>query len=150
MKRTFYGLLTAILLLGFTALSYAEMVVSLKQNTDVALPKITVDVNLTDGRGVAGYGLFLVYDPTVLKYVDTTQGNYLPNAFAAASYACVHIFAEALKNAAARDAHSIRDALANISELDTILGKFSFNADGDAVYEPNILIVRDGTLRLFD
>lgn len=31
--------------------------------------------------------------------------------------------------------------------LDTILGQFSFNEDGDGVYEPNILIVRDGVLR---
>ncbi len=86
---------------------------------------------------------------TFVEKYKITYGT-TPNAFAAVSYACVHVFAEALKNAAATDAHSVRDALANISELDTILGKFSFNADGDAVYEPNILIVRDGTFRLFD
>ena len=84
----------------------------------------------------------------VEKY-ESTYGT-TPNAFAAVSYACVHVFAEALKNAASPDARSIRDALANISELDTILGKLSFNVDGDAVYEPNILIVRDGMLQLFD
>ena len=85
-------------------------------------------------------------------FVERYQATYgtTPNAFAAVSYACVHIFAEALNNAAATDAHSIRDALSEISELDTILGKFSFNADGDAVYEPNVLIVRNGMLRAFD
>ncbi len=84
----------------------------------------------------------------VEKYQDTYGTT--PNAFAAVSYACVQVFAEALQNTAGWDAHAIRDALANISELDTILGKFSFNADGDAVYEPNVLIVRNGILRAFD
>ena len=85
-------------------------------------------------------------------FVERYKSTYgtTPNAFAAVSYACVHVFAEALKNTAATDAHSVRDALANISELDTILGKFSFNADGDGVYIPNILIVRNGTLQFFD
>ena len=88
-------------------------------------------------------------NPAFVEKYQSTYGT-TPNAFAAVSYACVHIFAEALKNAAATDAHSIRNALANLTELDTILGKFSFNADGDGVYEPNILIVRNGVLRFFD
>ena len=85
-------------------------------------------------------------------FVERYKSTYgtTPNAFAAVSYACVHIFAEAFKNAAEIEAHSIRDALANITNLDTILGKFSFNADGDAVYIPNILIVKNGTLQFFD
>jgi len=73
-----------------------------------------------------------------------------PNAFAAATYACVYVFAEAVKNAETIDAQSIRDALARIQDLDTILGKFTFNEDGDGVYEPNILIVRNGVLQFFD
>ena len=67
-----------MLLLGFTALSYPEMVVSLKQDTDVTLPRITVDVHLADGKRVTGYSLLLAYDPAVLRYVDTIQGDYLP------------------------------------------------------------------------
>ena len=67
-----------------------------------------------------------------------------------ASYAAVHILAEAIKNAQATDSISIRDALANIKDLDTVLGKFSFNADGDAVYAPRALIVKDGTLQPFE
>ena len=78
MRKTFLGLFTAILVLVWTALSYSEMVVSLKQNTDVVLPKIKVDIHLAGGQGVAGYNMFLVYDPAVLKYVDTIQGDYLP------------------------------------------------------------------------
>lgn len=85
-------------------------------------------------------------------FVEQYQKVYRtePNAFAAATYACVHVFAEAVKNAENTDAQSIRDALARIQTLDTILGKFSFNENGDGVYKPNILIVRDGVLHFFD
>ncbi len=73
-----------------------------------------------------------------------------PDVFAVASYTAVYILAEAIKNAPATDAISIRDALANISNLDTVLGKFSFNADGDAIYEEKALIVKDGMLQPFE
>ena len=73
-----------------------------------------------------------------------------PDVFAAASYTAVHILAEAIKNAQATDSISIRDALANISDLDTVFGKFSFNADGDAIYEQKALIVKDGVLEPFE
>ena len=73
-----------------------------------------------------------------------------PNVFAAASYATAHILAEAINNAESIDAIAIRDALANIRDLDTILGKFSFDSNGDGVYEPKALIVKDGTLQIFE
>ena len=73
-----------------------------------------------------------------------------PNAFAASAYATLYILAEAMKNAQSIDAAAIRDALANIKDFDTVFGKFSFNADGDAVYEPKALIVQDGTLQPFE
>ena len=40
-------------------------------------------------------------------------------------------------------------ALANISNLDTVLGQFSFNEVGDGAYDPKVLIVRDGRLEAF-
>ena len=73
-----------------------------------------------------------------------------PNVFATASYASVYILAAAVKNAQSTDATAIRDALADIKDLDTVLGKFSFNADGDAVYEQKALIVTDGILQPFE
>ena len=72
-----------------------------------------------------------------------------PNAFAASSYAAVYILAEAIKNAQSIDSIAIRDALAAIRDFDTVLGKFSFNADGDAIYDPKVLIVKDGRLQAF-
>ena len=73
-----------------------------------------------------------------------------PNNYAARSYATLHILAEAIANAQSTDAASIREALANIKNLDTIFGKFSFDANGDAVYETKVLIVKDGELVLFE
>ena len=73
-----------------------------------------------------------------------------PNAFAASAYTALYILVEAMKNAESTDSISIRDALANIRDFDTVLGKFSFNADGDAVYEPKALIVQDGALQPFE
>ena len=109
------------------------------------------------GAAAEGVITFIGWLPT-----DDTPGNQAfvknysatygmePNVFATASYASVHILAEAIKNAQATDSISIRDALANISDLDTVFGKFSFNADGDAVYEQKALIVKDGTLQPFE
>ena len=73
-----------------------------------------------------------------------------PNNYAARSYATLYVLAEAIANAQSTDAASIREALANIKNLDTIFGKFSFDANGDAVYETKVLIVKDGELVLFE
>ena len=80
----------------------------------------------------------------------STQFGMAPTNYAARSYATFHILAEAIANAQSTDAVSIRDALANIKDLDTILGKFSFNTDGDAVYDTKVLIVKDGELVPFE
>jgi len=109
------------------------------------------------GAAAEGALTFIGWLPT-----DDTPGNQAfvqnytatygmePNVFAAASYASVYILAEAIKNAQSTDPAAIRDALANIKDFDTILGKFSFNADGDAVYDARVLIVKDGTLQAFE
>ena len=72
-----------------------------------------------------------------------------PNAFAAHSYAAVYVLAKAIANAQSTHPTSIRDALANITDFDTVLGQFSFNADGDAVYDPTILVVKNGQFEVF-
>ena len=73
-----------------------------------------------------------------------------PNIWAAQSYAAVYILAKAIADAQSTDAAAIRGALANITDFDTILGKFSFNAVGDAVYDPIVLIVKNGQFQVFE
>ena len=73
-----------------------------------------------------------------------------PNNYAARSYTTLHILAEAIAKAQSTDAAAIRDALANVKDFDTIFGKFSFDANGDAVYDAKVLIVKDGELVRFE
>ena len=40
--------------------------------------------------------------------------------------------------------------MSNIKDLDTILGKFSFDVVGDAVYEPLTLVVANGQFEVFE
>ena len=72
-----------------------------------------------------------------------------PNIWAAQSYASVYILAKAIADAQSTDATAIRDVLANITDLDTVLGQFSFDVVGDAVYDPVVLIVQNGELQVF-
>ena len=41
-------------------------------------------------------------------------------------------------------------AATQIENLDTILGAFSFDANGNAVYDPVVLIVKDGKFEVFE
>ena len=73
-----------------------------------------------------------------------------PDIWAAQAYASVYILAKAIADAQSDDPDAIREALANITDFDTILGKFSFNAVGDAVYDPIVLIVKNGEFQVFE
>ena len=72
-----------------------------------------------------------------------------PNAWTAQSYAAVYLVAEAVARAQSTDPSEIRDALADIEDFDTVLGKFSFDDVGDAVYDPIVLIAKDGKFEVF-
>ena len=69
---------------------------------------------------------------------------------AAQSYVALYILAEAIANAQSTDATTIRDVLANTKNFDTVLGKFTFNAVGDAVYDLMVLVVQDGNFEVFE
>ena len=73
-----------------------------------------------------------------------------PSIWAAQSYASVYILGKGITDAQSTDATALRGALANITDLDTILGNFSFDAVGDAVYDPVVLIVKNGELQIFE
>ena len=83
----------------------------------------------------------------VEKYRATYNSE--PNAWSAQSYAAVYMVAEAISKAQSTDPSAIRDALADIKDFDTVLGKFSFDDVGDAVYDPIVLIVKDGQFEVF-
>ena len=73
-----------------------------------------------------------------------------PNNYAARAYTTLHVLAAAIKNATSHTPKDIKDALAKVNNFETVLGTFSFDEVGDAVYEPIILIVKNGKLELFE
>lgn len=79
-----------------------------------------------------------------------TKYGIEPNIFAAQSYAAVYILVAAIAEAQSTDPTVIRDALANTKDFDTALGQFSFDAVGDAVYDPVVLIVENGEFQIFE
>lgn len=86
-----------------------------------------------------------------------------PEPWAAQAYATFNILAEAIEGAALKgqyeagelviSAEAIRDTLAQTQDFPTILGvsgNFSFDPNGEAMYDPIILIVKDGELQAFE
>lgn len=73
-----------------------------------------------------------------------------PNLFSALAYTSVYLLSNAILNVGSIESIAIRDALADTTDFDTILGRFSFDAVGDPVYDPIMLIVRDSEFEVFE
>ena len=91
-------------------------------------------------------------DPKVQEFVKNYEAEYglAPDQFAAQAYDALYIMAEGLKNAGEADRDALRDAIAEIKDLEGILGKFSFDKDGDIVMEPTVVTIKDGKFQLFE
>lgn len=121
------------------------------------LPEIAIEQVAAAGDAAEGVITFIGWSnlaatPGNAAFIQTYTEKYgmAPNAWAAQSYATLHILAAAIAAAQSTDSAAIRDALANTMNMDTILGQFSFDAHGDAVYDPQILIVKDGEFAVFE
>ena len=82
-----------------------------------------------------------------------TKYGIQPEPWAAQSYATLYVLTNAIKEAQSTDATLIRNTLAETTDYPTILGmlgEFSFNPDGDALYDQIIMIVKDGKLQFFE
>ncbi|MDE0185436.1 MAG: ABC transporter substrate-binding protein [Candidatus Poribacteria bacterium] len=90
--------------------------------------------------------------PGNAAFVENYRAAYgsEPNAWTAQSHAAVYIVAAAIVEAQSTDPTAIRDALANTKNFDTVLGAFSFNDVGDAVYDPIVQIVENGEFKIFE
>ena len=121
------------------------------------VPDLTGDEVAAAGDAAEGAITFTSWASTAdtlgnQAFVQNYQSKYgaEPNPWAAQSYATLYILAEAIANAQSTDATAIRDELANIENFDTVLGQFSFNALGDAVYDLMVLIVQNGNFEFFE
>ena len=125
--------------------------------TDV--PFITSLINDVENAGDAAEGVIsfagwisTADTPGNQAFVQKYRATYgsEPNAWTAQSYAAVYILAAAIAEAQSTDPTAIRDVLANTKNFDTVLGAFSFNTVGDAVYDPIVLIVENGEFQIFE
>ncbi|RKU20519.1 hypothetical protein C6500_08725 [Candidatus Poribacteria bacterium] len=117
---------------------------------------LTGDVVQASGPAAEGAMTFVGWGASIdtpgnQAFVENYSAQFgaAPSNFAARAYAAFYILAAAIERAHSTDTAALRDALASIRDFDTILGKFSFDANGDAVYDPKVLVVKDGELVLF-
>ncbi|MBS4189575.1 ABC transporter substrate-binding protein [Bacillus sp. FJAT-49705] len=91
-------------------------------------------------------------NPKVQAFNEKYEAEYKmkPDQFAAQAYDALYIMAEALKNAGEADRDKLKEALLEIKDLEGILGKFSFDKDGDVVMDPTVLIIKDGKFKVFE
>ena len=142
-----------------------EIPLILKQSRDlgisVSVPFIIPQLSqaLVQGAGPAAEGAIALIawsriEPTPSNgaFVQNYRGTYgtEPNAWAAQSYAALYILAAAIADAQSTDSTAIRNALANTMNFNTILGQFSFDAVGDAEYDPQVLIFKNGKFEAFE
>ena len=123
------------------------------------IPFITSLINDVENAGAAAEGaisfagwISTADTPGNEAFVQKYRAAYAsePNAWTAQSYAAVYIVVAAIAEAQSTDPNAIRDALANTKNFNTVLGAFSFNAVGDAVYDPIVQIVVNGEFQLFE
>ncbi|SEM19174.1 amino acid/amide ABC transporter substrate-binding protein, HAAT family [Mesobacillus persicus] len=90
-------------------------------------------------------------DPKVQEFVSKFEEKYgkKPDQFAAQAYDALYIYAEALKNAGSNDRDAFRDALAEV-KITGILGDFAFDAEGDVIMTPTVLVIEDGAFKVFE
>ena len=90
--------------------------------------------------------------PGHAAFVESYRAAYNgePDTFSALAYTSVYLLLHAITTADSTESHAIRDALAQTKDVETLLGSFSFDEVGDAVYDPHVLIVRDGEFEVFE
>lgn len=111
---------------------------------DVVRAVNDVEPDAAEGSITATSWIAAVDIPENRKFLRNYREKYdsEPGSFAALSYASVYILAEAISSASSTDPKAIRDAMADI-RMNTPLGEFYFDRNGDAVYEPIVARVRD-------
>ncbi len=62
-----------------TATTDATVHITVPQGQMLAIgDRLTCTLNITDGRNVAGYSVTVTYDSAALRYIESTNGDYLP------------------------------------------------------------------------
>ena len=79
-EKIIFALTLLTFCFGWTLMSHASAFVSIQSDT-LEVPKIgehlTMDVNITGGKTVAGYQFTAAFDPSALRYIVATNADYL-------------------------------------------------------------------------
>ena len=134
--------------------------VGIPEGLRLIVPDLTMDEVQQAGDAAEGAIAFIGWStlsdaPGNQAFIQNYRAKYgiEPEPWAAQSYTTLYVLANAIKTAQSTDATAIRDALAQTKDLPTILGKlgnFSFDPNGDALYDQIIMIVKDGKLQFFE
>ena len=123
----------------------------------VIAPDLTMDEVQKAGDGaeeaIGFIGWSSISDaPGNQTFIENYRAKYgiEPEPWEAQSYVTLYVLVNAIKIAQSADSTAIRDALAQTKDLPTILGNFSFNADGDALYDQIVLVVKDGAFQVLE
>ena len=80
-KSLLFSSCVVLVWLGLAAMSYGTAVVSVTSD-QISSPAVGEEmhfnIQITGGKGVAGYRLTLDFDPTALRYIDSANADYLP------------------------------------------------------------------------
>ena len=119
------------------------------------IPDLTADEIQKAGAAAEGTLTFRNWlstadTPGNQAFVQNYRAKYgiEPEPWAAQSYATLYLLADAIANAQSADSAAIRDALAQTMDAPTILGNFSFDPNGEAVYDATLLKVKEGKLQI--
>jgi branched-chain amino acid transport system substrate-binding protein len=115
-------------------------------------PKLAELAGAAANGAISGAAWYIGNDaPGNTAFVKAYRDKYGsdPDQFAAQAYAGVHLLAAAMKNANSSSSRSVRDAMAKLENVPTVLGTFSFDATRNPVHRPIVQIVRDGKFTLF-
>ena len=129
-------------------------------SVQIIAPDLTMSEVQGAGSGAEGTIGFIGWSdqskaPGNQAFVRNYRAKYSidPEPWAAQSYATLLVLANAIKTAQSSDPVAIRDALAQTKDFPTNLGRlgyYSFNPDGDALYDQILVVVKDGQLEFLE
>ncbi len=91
--------------------------------------------------------------PQMTAFVDSYKKRFngkVPDAMAALGYDSVKVLAAAITKAGATDGTKLRDAIAATKDFEGVTGKFSLDAQRNAVKSAAILQVKDGKFKFLE
>ena len=147
----------------FVAALSTQMVEIIKQASDsgvtsqLIVPDLTAVEVAAAGEAAEGAIAFAGWselddNPKNQAFVQSYMAKHngeTPSPWAAQAYATMNILANAIAQAGSNDPMAIRDALAQTMQFDTVLGPFSFDPNGEAIYEQIVVLqVKEGVLQV--